>query len=303
MYDIANYEEAHTVEEAICLLKANPNAHLIAGGSDLLIKIHEGKFSDIELIGIRDIPELKNISLEDDGTITIGSGATFSQIAHHPIIRENIPVLGEAVDKVGGPQIRNIGTIGGNICNGVTSADSASTLFALNCLLRIKGANGRRMVAIENFYQGPGQVDLSHDEVLTAIIIAPENYQGFGGHYIKFVMRNAMDIATLGCVVLCKLDGREVIADFRLAFGVAAPTPIRCRETEEMVRGKIFSSDLLQEVGRWAAGEVNPRNSWRASKEYRLNLVEELSKRAFEQAFSNALKKPTRRLNKFSTRN
>jgi len=290
MYDIANYEEAHTVEEAIVLLQANPNAHLIAGGSDVLVKIHEGKFSGIDLIGIRDIPELKDIKLEDDGTIIIGSGATFSQITHHPIIRKNIPILSEAVDKVGGPQIRNIGTIGGNICNGVTSADSASTLFALNCLLRIEGANGSRIIAIEDFYKGPGQVDLSHDEVLTSIIIAPEHYQGFGGHYIKFAMRNAMDIATLGCAVLCKLDSREVVEDFRLAFGVAAPTPIRCHKTEEMVRGKIFSANLLQEVGRCAAEEVNPRTSWRASREYRLNLVKELSKRGFEQAFNKALK-------------
>lgn len=286
MYDIENYEEAHSVQEAIRLLQANPSARLIAGGSDVLIKIHEGKISDGELISIHAIPELRDIKQEDDGTIIIGSGATFSQIARHPIIRESVPVLGEAVDKVGGPQIRNIGTIGGNICNGVTSADSASTLYALNSLLRIQDAEGSRVVAIQDFYKGPGQVNLDHDEVLTEIIITRENYQGFGGHYIKFAMRNAMDIATLGCAVLCKLKDHKIVEDFRLAFGVAAPTPIRCRQTEEMVRGNTFNQELLQAVGRSAAKEVNPRTSWRASREYRLQLVEELSQRAFKEAFA-----------------
>ncbi|ATW24844.1 xanthine dehydrogenase subunit XdhB [Candidatus Formimonas warabiya] len=288
MYDIAHYEEAHSVQEAVQLLQAHPRARLIAGGSDLLIKIHEGKMPDAELISIHGIPELKGIHRDEQGTISIGSGTTFSEITRHALIGEHVPVLGEAVDKVGGPQIRNIGTIGGNICNGVTSADSASTLFALNARLRIQGAGGMREVAIGDFYLGPGRVDLRHDEVLTAILLTRENYEGFGGHYIKFAMRNAMDIATLGCAVLCRLKDKRTVEDFRLALGVAAPTPMRCLKTEDLVKGKAFSAELLQEAGRTAVTEVNPRTSWRASREYRLQLVEELSKRAFQQAFVNA---------------
>ncbi|MFZ5651981.1 MAG: xanthine dehydrogenase subunit XdhB [Bacillota bacterium] len=288
MYDIAEYFEAGSVEEAVDLLRANPAARLIAGGSDLLIKIRKGKIPEAILISIRRIPGLKGVSLEGDGSIVIGSCTTFSQITSHPVIQEKVPVLGEAVEKVGGPQIRNVGTIGGNICNGAPSADSAPTLLALDAMLRIQGADGLRVASIRDFYKGPGKVGLSRDEILTAIVITPENYRGFGGHYIKFAMRNAMDIATLGCAVTCRLRDKKIVEDFRLALGVAAPTPVRCPRTEELVKGKIFSEELLLEAGKTAVTEVSPRTSWRASREYRLQLVEELSKRAFIKAFANA---------------
>jgi xanthine dehydrogenase FAD-binding subunit len=288
MYDIATYEEAGSVQEAIALLQDNPKAMLIAGGSDVLIKLHEGRIHDAHLISIHGIAGLSGVSMTSDGTIAIGSGTSFSQITKHPIIQQHIAVLGEAVDMAGGPQIRNIGTIGGNICNGVTSADSAATLFALNAKLEIQGAAGIRRIAIEDFYQGPGKVALQHAEVLTTILITPENYQGYGGHYIKYAMRNAMDIATLGCVVLCKLQDSARIADSRLALGVAGPIPLRCARTEELAKGQTFTADLLENLGKSARTEVNPRTSWRASKEFRMQLVEELSKRAFRQAFSNA---------------
>ncbi len=287
MYDIAKYEEAYTVEEAIALLQANPQAVIISGGSDVLIKLHEGRIQDAELVSIHGIPELKGVTLATDGTIAIGSGASFTNITRNPIIRQYIPVLGEAVDMVGGPQIRNIGTIGGNVCNGVTSADSASTLFALNAKLRIQGPDGERMVSIHDFYKGPGKVDLAHGEILTAILVTKENYEGFSGHYIKYAMRNAMDIATLGCVAVCKINNNRV-EDFRLALGVAGPTPMRCPQTEEIAKGRLVDESLLEEIGRTAMTEVNPRTSWRASKEFRLQLIEELSKRAFMEAYRKA---------------
>ena len=287
MYDIAKYEEAYTVEEAISLLQANPKAVLISGGSDVLIKLHEGRMPEAELVSIHGIPELKGVKMEEDGTLVIGSGTSFTQVTRSPIIQQHIPVLGEAVDMVGGPQVRNIGTIGGNVCNGVTSADSASTLFALNARLRIQGPEGERVVSIHDFYKGPGKVALNHADILTAILVTKDNYEGYGGHYIKYAMRGAMDIATLGCVVVCKVKGKQV-EDFRLALGVAGPTPMRCPKTEELVKGRAFDEKLLEEVGQSAITEVNPRTSWRASKEFRLQLVEELSKRAFAEAYRKA---------------
>ena len=287
MYDIAKYEEAYTVEEAISLLQANPKAVIISGGSDVLIKLHEGRMPEAELVSIHGIPELKGVKMEEDGTLVIGSGTSFTQVTRSPIIQQHIPVLGEAVDMVGGHQVRNIGTIGGNVCNGVTSADSASTLFALNARLRIQGPEGERVVSIHDFYKGPGKVALNHADILTAILVTKDNYEGYGGHYIKYAMRGAMDIATLGCVVVCKVKGKQV-EDFRLALGVAGPTPMRCPKTEELVKGRAFDEKLLEEVGQSAITEVNPRTSWRASKEFRLQLVEELSKRAFAEAYRKA---------------
>lgn len=286
MYDIVRYEEARSVEEAVALLQAYPKARPIAGGSDLLIKIRHGELPEAELVSLRAIPALGDIALDGDA-VAIGAGATFSQVARHPLVRERLPLLCEAVAMVGGPQIRNIGTIGGNVCNGATSADSAPALFALNAKLRLEGPSGSRTTAIGDFYKGPGKVDLRPAEVLTAIVVAAEDCRGFGGCYIKFAMRKAMDIATVSCAALCRMEA-GVIADCRLALGVAAPTPVRCRAAEAAITGKPFSEKAAAEFGKAAAAEVNPRTSWRATRDYRLQLVEELSRRALGQAFARA---------------
>ena len=285
MYDIEKIHEAASVTEAVELLNANPEAKIIAGGSDVLIKIREGKMAGCELVSIFGIDELKGVKLEADGTIVIGPVTSFSNITKDPLIQKYIPVLGAAVDQVGGPQIRNIGTIGGNISNGVTSADSASTLFALDAKLEITGPSGIRKVAIQDYYTGPGKVDLKTVELLTAIRIEKSSYDGFSGHYIKYAMRNAMDIATLACVATVKLNSaKDSIEEMHLALGVAGPIPMRCPNTENAVRGKKIDKSLFELVGKTVLTEVNPRTSWRASKEFRLQLVEELSKRALKQA-------------------
>ena len=181
--------------------------------------------------------------------------------------------------------MRNIGTIGGNVCNGVTSADSASSLFVLNAVLELTGPEGVRQVPISQFYTGPGKTVRAHDELLTKIRIAKVDYEGFGGHYIKYGKRNAMEIATLGCAALVKLsEDKKRIEELRLAYGVAAPTPVRCAETEAKAAGMELGDALWETIEAGAVSEVNPRTSWRASKEFRLQLVKELGKRAVMQA-------------------
>lgn len=289
MYDIEKIAQPKTVAEAIAALQADPEAIVICGGSDVLIQIREGKLAGCSLVSIHGLPELQGISLEPDGTVVIGPASTFAEVTNSPLIQKHMPALGEAVDQAGGPQLRNIGTIGGNVCNGVTSADSAATLLTLNPTLEIAGPSGKRRVPLEQFYKGPGKVDLAHDELLVAIRIAQKDYEGFGGHYIKYAMRNAMDIATLGCAVHVKLDdSKQNIAEMRLAFGVAAPTPIRCHRTEDIAAGQAITPELFALVGQTALSEVNPRTSWRASKEFREQLVRELSQRALKQAIVNA---------------
>ena len=289
MYDIEKIYDAVSLDDAIRARVEDPEAVIIAGGSDVLIKIREGKLAGCRLIGIRAIKELEGISMDDDGCIHIRPLTTFSHITFHPLIREHLPVLGYAVDQVGGPQIRNIGTIGGNVCNGVTSADSASTLFAYNAVLELTGPDGKRTLPIAEFYTGPGRVGLGPAELLTDIMIAKKDYDGFGGHYIKYAQRNAMDIATLGCSAICRLNAsKNTIEDLRLAFGVAGPIPMRCHQAEEAARGQLLSPQLLEQIALTAESEVNPRTSWRASKEFRLQLVRELSQRACRQAIIHA---------------
>lgn len=285
MYDIENYYNAETIKEAVTLLKEHPEARIISGGSDVLIKIREGKMAGTSLVCIRDIKEIKGVGLMESGDIYIGAGTTFSSVAKDPVIRKYIPVLGEAVDQVGGPQVRNIGTIGGNVCNGAVSADSAPALFSLNAMLRIADGTGGRMVPIQDFYLGPGKVDLHQGDVLTHIVIPGREYQGCQGHYIKYAMRNAMDIATLSCCAVSKVD-RESMAleDVRLTFGVAAPVPFRCRETEQAVKGMKIGEELYARVEELVRQEIHPRDSWRASRDFRLQIGGEIAKRALKRS-------------------
>lgn len=289
MYDFNSIYRAKSVEDAINELEKNPESVIISGGSDVLIKIREGKLSGCSLVSINGIPDLKGIFMDKNESIVIKPATNFTSITNNPIIQKYIPVLGEAVDQIGGPQIRNVGTIGGNICNGVTSADSASTLFTLNAKLEVTGKDKKRVIPIKDFYIGAGKVDLKPLEILTAIIIEKENYENHYGHYIKYAMRNAMDIATLGCAVLCELsDDKKSLKDLRLAYGVAGPVPMRCLKTEELLKGQIISEELFKRLSESAKSEVNPRTSWRASKEFRMQLVGELCIRALKESIIRA---------------
>ena len=287
MYDIKGYYDAETVSEATELLAENPNLKLIAGGTDVLIKLHGGQLEGAELLSLRKIKSLEDIRVAADGTIVIGAMATFYAVFNNPILRELIPILTEAAISMGGPQIRNIATIGGNVCNGATSADSASSLFVLNARLKLQAKNGERLVPIREFYLGPGKVALNPGEILTEILIAPQDYKDLGGQYIKFSMREAMDIATLGVAVVCKVQSGN-FAEVRIGLGVAGPTPLRCLEAEEYAKGKKISSETLAEIGKLAVKSAKARTSWRASKEYREHLVEELTQRALKIAIVNA---------------
>ena len=285
MYDIKALYEAKSVPDAIGLLLAHPQAKIIAGGSDVLVQMREGKLAGSELVSIYGLDELRGVRLDTDGTIRIGSLTSFSHITKDPIIQRHIRVLGEAVDMVGGPQIRNIGTIGGNTCNGVTSADSASTLFAWDAQIEITGPDGVRIVPIREFYIKAGVVDLKPGELQTAILIRRDSYTGYQGHYIKYAMRNAMDIATTGCSVNAKLspDGKTIL-DARIAYGVAGPIPMRAPSAEAAVRGRAVCAETIAAFGKAALDDVNPRTSWRASREFRLQLAEELAKRALTES-------------------
>ena len=285
MYDIRALYEANSVPHAIELLRAHPEARIIAGGSDVLVQMREGKLAGCELVSIYGLDELRGVRMEQDGTIRIGSLTSFSHITRDPVIQEHMAVLGEAVDQVGGPQIRNIGTIGGNTCNGVTSADSASTLFAYDAVIELTGPEGVRRIPIQSFYVRAGVVDLRPAELQTAILIPRESYEGYRGHYIKYAMRSAMDIATTGCSVNVKLtEDRAAIADARIAYGVAGPVPLRAPSAEAAVKGRPVSKETVAAFGRAALDDVNPRTSWRASREFRLQLVEELAKRALRES-------------------
>ena len=282
MYDINVLYQAKTVQEAVELHLAHPEADIIAGGTDVLVQMREGKRAGKSLLSIQGIDEIRGIKMEEDGTIRIGSLTTFSHITNDPIIQKYINVLGEAVDMVGGPQIRNAGTIGGNTCNGAVSADSTATLHAWEAIIELTGPNGIRRLPINEFYIRPGVVDLREGEIQTGILIPKESYENTYGHYIKYAMREALDIATLGTSVNVRLSAdKKTVERVRIAFGVAGPTPLRAFTAEAVGNGKPLSMELIEEVAKNVVPDLRCRDSWRASKAFRTHMAVECTKRCF----------------------
>lgn len=254
MYDIEHLYMAKSIEDTIHALQRDRSAVIISGGTDVLIKIREGKMDGCNLINISHIEELKGIEVDEEEAIIIKAG-----------------------------------TIGGNVCNGVTSADSGATLYALNAVFILEGPNGVREVGIDQWYKGPGKTIRAHEEVLIAIKIAKKDYENFFGCYIKYGKRKAMEIATLGCAVIVRLsEDKRQIENIRIGYGVAGPNPMRCYHTEQLITGMSVGDETVQILGKEVLKEVTPRSSWRASKEFRIQLVEEMGKRAFMEAIRRA---------------
>lgn len=283
MFDIRSYHKADSVDDAIALLAQNPDAIPIAGGTDVLVRLHGHNNKYSHLVDIHGVAELKKVTTESDGTIVIGSGMTFTELAQNPVISESVPVLNEGGSSIGGPQVRNVATVGGNICNGAPSGDSAAPLLVLNATVELKGPDGIRRLPLYDFYQGPGQVDRKAGEIMTCLRIAPEDYRGWSGHYFKYAMRDAMDIATIGCGAACQVDSGN-IAGIRLGFAVAGPTPLRCWRTEEKAIGRKADEALLDLVKNSVLNDLRPRDSWRASKDFREQLIKTLAERVLREA-------------------
>ncbi|EDT83869.1 xanthine dehydrogenase FAD-binding subunit XdhB [Clostridium botulinum] len=283
MYDINEILEPKTLEEALELLSEHDNLTVIAGGTDVLVKLHEERFNSLNLISIRNIEGLNEIKIIEDGSIEIGAMATFSEIFRDDIVNKNIPILAEAAVSMGGPQIRNMATIGGNICNGAVSGDSAPSLFALNSKLRLKSKNGERIVEIKDFYIGPGQVSIRKDEILISIIIEKKDYENKYGNYIKFASRNAMDIALMGVAVLVEVKNKT-FEDLRIALGVSGPTPIRCEIAEAEGKHMKVTDENIRLIGNLALKSSKAIDFWNASKEFKEHLIQELTYRGLKES-------------------
>lgn len=287
MFNIESYQKAGSIQEAVALLSTDPQARLIAGGTDVLVKLHKGKPGFGRLVDIHDVAELDFIRMAGNGDLVIGPGCCFSRVIESEPVRTHIPVLADALSAIGGPQVRNMGTIGGNICNGVPSADSATPLFALNAVLRIQGPDGASQMPIQDFFLGPGKVALNPAQMITAITITRSNYEGLHGHFYKYAMRDAMDIATIGCSAVCRVNG-DRLEELRLAFAVAAPVPLRCTRTEQQASGKHIDEALIDQIGTEVLSDVRPRTSWRATKAFRLQIIGTLARRAVREAIIKA---------------
>ncbi len=290
MYDFKKIYVPQSVEEVLETMKEHPKAKILAGGSDVFIQMRAGMLAGIEAISIYQLDILRGISMEEDGTIVILPLTSFSHIVRNSIVQKHIKVLADAVGKLGGPQIRNIATIGGNVCNGHTGADSGATLVALDAEVELTSVEQKkRIVPIQDFYKPTGGVDLREGELLTRFLIPKTAYEGYYGAHYKYAMRNSMDVDVTGCSTNVKLSAdRKRIESARIAFGVMGPFPVRAREAEEIVKGKEISEDLIMLFADEAVKNLSPRTDYRATADFRTHISHVMAKRTLMDAIIDA---------------
>ncbi|MFC1909413.1 FAD binding domain-containing protein [Chloroflexota bacterium] len=285
----SEYFAPETMKEACSLLaKYKQQARVIAGGTDLLVKMKRKETLPRYIINISGVRDQDYITYDKKTGLRIGSATSIRSIELSPVIKEKFGLLAEASGMLGSKQVRNRATLAGNLCNAAPSAETAPPLMVLGATLKIMGDDGERTIPVEDFWTGPGQTVLKPDELLAEIQI-PEPAPRSGGVYMAHGVRKAMEIAIVGVAVIVTLDS-DVIKDVKIGLGAVAPTPIRARKAEEAIRGKKIDDDLLQKAGKNAAEECSCIDDIRSSAENRMNMVRVLVARAIKEAVARANK-------------
>jgi len=287
------YQEARTVRQAISMLQRyGYSARIVAGSTDFLVRWRAGVWNPEHVINIQRVAGLSRITYSSRNGLRIGALVTVRTLEQHPTVRRRYPALAAAAASFAGVQVRNLATVGGNICNASPSGDTIPALLVFGAECKIVGPDGERWVALDQFFKGPGQTVLETDELLAEIRVPPPP-RNTGSHYIKHSPRGAMDIATVGVASLISLDGRRgASSEVRIALGAVAPTPIRAYSAEEMLRGQSLSQDLIQAAANAARDGVRPIDDIRGSAEHRKEIVGVLTRRTLEQALSSAARGP-----------
>ena len=297
-----DYFKPKTLEEALFLLERYGNkAKLIAGGTDVIVMIKQKAMAPDVLISLQGVPGLDKIQY--NGSLSIGPMVTHRTMEMSEIIKKNFSALADAVDYLGSVQIRNVATIGGNICTAAPSADTATPLLALGAQVKVKGVKEEKTLPIEEFFKGPGETVLKTGEMVKEIWI-PKLLPNTGSAYYKLQRRLALDLPILGVSVLLSLDKNRVTCsdllctaspissllhkmeedevvckEVRIALGVAAPTPMRALKAESLLSGKKLSDELLEEAANTASQEAQPRDTLRGEAWYRRDMIRVLVKR------------------------
>jgi CO/xanthine dehydrogenase FAD-binding subunit len=283
------YELPNSVEEALAVLaRYEGRAQLIAGGTDLIIELQEGRHAVECLVDVTRIPGLDRIE-EQDGSIVLGANVTFRQIKESALLQDKARVLAEAAGTVGALQIQTVATLAGNLVSALPAADGSVALQALDAEVEIAGREGRVWRPVGELCLAPGRsaVDPSR-EMITAIRFAALG-PGQGSAWERIGRRRALVLPILNCGASLALDGEERIAWARLSLGPVAPVPFRACQAEAFLAGQIAGEEAFARAGQIAAGECQPRSSLlRASREYRLEVLPVLVRRGLERAAEQA---------------
>jgi carbon-monoxide dehydrogenase medium subunit len=273
-----DYLRPKSLKEALQQKKTIAGAIFISGGTDLLVQIKNRELQPPALISLRSIPELATI--EVNGGVRIGALATISDIIQHNELGLIYPVLVEAARRLGSVQIRNVATIGGNLCNCSPSADMALPLLVLEAKVRLQTAKASREIQISEFFRGPSESCLSSDEILTDILLDPPHQKAKATFLKKG--RVKMDLAIASLAILLEMEGRRC-RKARIAAGSVAPVPLRLSKVEALLEGSTVTEKLAAEAQRLAREIVSPITDVRATEEYRRQIVGVYVKRGLEK--------------------
>jgi len=263
------YHRPTRLSEAWDLLSATPGARFVAGGTDLIVDLKRRRApTPPALISLRNIEELRGI--ETGAGIRIGGGAVLADVARHPGVREALPALVRAIGVLASPQIRNVATIGGNLCNASPCADTAPPLLVYEARLELAAPGGRREVPLCDFFRGPKVSDRAPGEVLTAILVPRPSPAARATFASKG--RVAMDLSLASLALLIESEDRRCTRA-RVAAGAVAPTPLRLRGVESALEGRELDADTIARARVMATEEVMPIDDVRSSAAYRRHII------------------------------
>ena len=272
------YFQPQSLEEALELKKKIPGSRFIAGGTDLMVQIRGGELKPSALISLRSIPDLS--SIEINGNIRIGAMTTVTDLVSNPDLEGQAKLLVDAARRLGSPQIRNVATVGGNLCNCSPCADLALSLLVLEAKARLRSVSGIHDVPLQKFFEGPGKSCLSPDQILTDIFIEPVSSNTKSVFLKKG--RVKMDLAVTSVALLLEMEG-ERCRKARVAAGSVAPVPLRLQKVEVLLEGQALSPELADQAQRIASESVAPISDVRSSEEYRRQIVGVYVKRGIAQ--------------------
>ncbi len=279
-----NYFRASTLEEALELISKLENVKVLAGGSDLLIDL---KIRRYEVKNVVDISGIKELSyIEDRGDhVAIGAATKLQDIVESPIIATKAPVLAEAVNEMASWQVRNVATIGGNLCNASPAADTAPPLLVLNARLRLVSLEGEREVPITEFFLGPRKTVLRKGELLKEIVVPYE--RGAGASFIKLGRRNAFTLSVVAVATLVKVRN-GIFDDVRVALNSVAPKPVRAVSVEKFLKSREVSMSAIEEGAKRVLQDISPISDVRASADYRKEMSVILTKESLLRSLERA---------------
>ncbi|MBH51978.1 MAG: carbon monoxide dehydrogenase [Chloroflexi bacterium] len=278
-----------TIEEAVSIKAAAGNkARALAGGTDVLVQLKVGRFDIDQLIDMKNIPELNELSFSESDGLTIGAAVPCYKIYEDPTVRSSYPCIVDSSELIGSIQIQGRASLGGNVVNSSPSGDSLPSLIALNGSAVIQGTSGTRSVPLEEFFTGPGRNVMTEDELLVSLNF-PAPSKNSGAAFLRFIPRNEMDIAVANVAssVTLTADGKN-FESARISIGAVGPTPYFAKDAGDLLAGQEVNDENIAKAAEAAKKYASPITDMRGTIEQRIHLVGVLTKRTLDIAIQRA---------------